>query len=54
MTHPLVMKANTDNKGKVARQLANKILIAAKVDYFSPGENYIGYQLIEALEEKNK
>jgi nucleolar protein 56 len=54
MTHPLVMKTHPDTKGKVARQLANKILIAAKVDYFSPDNNYIGYQLMEALEEKNK
>jgi nucleolar protein 56 len=34
MNHPLVSKVRKDDKGKAARALADKISIAAKVDYF--------------------
>lgn len=34
INHPLVQKAQRRNRGKVARALADKISIAAKVDYF--------------------
>ncbi|MBD3319407.1 hypothetical protein GF342_05880 [Candidatus Woesearchaeota archaeon] len=47
-THPLVKK--TKDKGRVAKLLADKIAIAAKVDYFS-GE-YIGEQLKKEVEEQ--
>ena len=50
ITHPLV--ANATNKGKAARTLANKILIAAKVDYFK-GE-FVGDKLKSQLEKQLK
>ncbi len=48
--HPLLQKASREYKGKVARALADKILLAAKIDYFK-GE-YIGGKLKKDLEEK--
>ncbi|MEM4397500.1 MAG: hypothetical protein QW757_02645 [Candidatus Woesearchaeota archaeon] len=48
--HSLLQKASKENKGKVARALADKILLAAKVDYFK-GE-FIGDKLKKDLEEK--
>lgn len=52
LSHPLVMAASIKDKGKTARKLANKILIAAKIDYFDKENNYAGYQLLEDLEKK--
>ncbi len=49
-THPMVMGASVKNKGKAARMLADKISIAAKVDYFK-GE-YMGDKLLKQLETK--
>jgi nucleolar protein 56 len=50
--HPLIMKAKRPMHGKIARTLADKICLAAKVDYFK-GE-FIGEKLRIDLEEKFK
>ena len=50
--HPLVAKVGKKDKGKAARALADKISIAAKVDYFK-GE-FIGDKLRNGLEERFK
>jgi len=49
-THPLVQKAFS--KGKTARALADKISVAAKVDYFK-GE-FIGDKLLQDLQKRFK
>ena len=48
--HPFVMKVKKEDRGKVARILADKVAIAAKVDYFKG--RFIGNKLREELEEK--
>ncbi|HLC49954.1 MAG TPA: NOP5/NOP56 family protein [Candidatus Nanoarchaeia archaeon] len=48
--HPLIAKASEKMHGKVARSLADKISIAAKIDYFK-GE-FIGDKLLKELEAK--
>jgi nucleolar protein 56 len=50
--HPFVISAPKESKGKAARMLADKILLAAKVDYFK-GE-FIGERLNKELKEKFK
>ena len=50
INHPLLAKAPAKEKGKVARALADKISIAAKVDFFK-GEP-IGEKLRKELEAK--
>jgi nucleolar protein 56 len=50
INHPLVAKAAKQDKGRVARALADKISIACKVDYFK-GEP-IGASLKAALEKR--
>lgn len=50
--HPLISKARKEDHGKVARLLADKISIAAKVDYFK-GE-YIGDKLREDIEKRTR
>lgn len=50
INHPIVTHATIKEKGKAARALADKISIAAKVDFFH-GEP-IGKELREKLEEK--
>ena len=47
--HPLINKTKRSDKGKMARRLADKISIAAKVDYFKG--KYIADQLIKELEK---
>ncbi len=37
--HPLVQKVPKDKRGKAARQLANKLSMAARIDYFSKENN---------------
>ncbi|MBI5065041.1 hypothetical protein HZA97_02285 [Candidatus Woesearchaeota archaeon] len=49
--HELVKKSR-DNKGKVAKLLADKISIAAKIDYFKG--KFIGDKLRKEVEEKSK
>lgn len=50
--HPLIMKVKREVKGKAARALADKIALAAKVDYFK-GE-FIGDKLRKEVEERFK
>ena len=50
--HSLIAKAPMKMHGRVARALADKISIAAKVDYFRG--KFIGDKLIKLLEEKFK
>ena len=50
--HSLIAKAPTKKHGKIARALADKISIAAKVDYFRG--RFIGDELRKSLEEKFK
>jgi len=50
--HPLVMNAPEQLKGKVARSIASKISIAAKIDFYS--KDYRGKQLKKDLDEKIK
>lgn len=52
INHPLITGVRLEDKGKVARALANKLSIAAKVDYFK-GE-FVGDALREGLEKKFK
>lgn len=51
--HPLVQKAKEKDKGKVARALADKISLSAKVDLFR-GEKNFGIKMRKQLEEKFK
>ena len=48
--HPLISQAPDRMHGKIARALADKISIAAKVDYFKG--KFIGDKLKKELEEK--
>ncbi len=50
--HAVVAKASKENKGKAARALADKISMAAKIDYFK-GE-FIGDKLKKELEGRFK
>ena len=52
VNHPLIAKAPDKMHGKIARALADKISIAAKVDYFQG--KFIGDKLKEELEKKLK
>ena len=51
--HPYVNDAKKLDRGKIARTLASKIIIAAKIDYFG-GDSHIGYQIKEDLEKSIK
>lgn len=50
ITHPLVANAKPKDKGRFARMLADKVSIAARIDYFK-GE-FRGDKLLEELEKK--
>lgn len=50
--HPLLAEAPAAEKGKRARSLADKILIAAKLDFFKG--KFLGNQLRDELERKFK
>jgi nucleolar protein 56 len=50
LQHPLLQKAKMADRGKVARALADKIAMAAKIDYFKG--QYIGDKLRADLEKK--
>ncbi|HII72111.1 TPA: C/D box methylation guide ribonucleoprotein complex aNOP56 subunit, partial [Candidatus Woesearchaeota archaeon] len=52
INHPLVTKAKKPDKGKVARTMADKISLAAKIDFFK-GE-FKGDDLRKELEERFK
>lgn len=49
-THPLVKHAKQKDKGKIARLIADKLAIAAKVDYFKG--DFIGEKLLKTIEEQ--
>jgi len=50
--HPLIHKAKKQDYGKIARMIAAKISIAAKVDYFKG--KFVGDKLRKELEDKLK
>jgi nucleolar protein 56 len=50
--HPLIAQAKKKDHGKVARLLADKIAIAAKVDFFKG--NYVGDKLKKDIERRIK
>lgn len=50
--HPLVQQAPQNLRGKIARILASKINVAAKIDYFS--KEYKGKELLEDLKKRIK
>ncbi|MEF8831998.1 MAG: ribosomal biogenesis protein [Candidatus Thermoplasmatota archaeon] len=50
LQHPYVHRAPESLRGKIARTFANKIAIAARIDYF--GGEYRGEKMREELEEK--
>jgi nucleolar protein 56 len=52
--HPLILQAKKSEHGKIARRLADKIAIAAKVDFFKG--KFVGDKLKEDIEKglKNK
>lgn len=52
LQHQLVQKAKRDDKGRAARQLADKLFLAVRMDYFK-GE-FIGDKLLKELEAKFK
>lgn len=52
LQHPYVHKAPYDKRGKIARAFANKIAIAARIDYFSNKDK--GDELRSELEDKIK
>ncbi|MFH0870139.1 MAG: NOP5/NOP56 family protein [archaeon] len=52
MQHPLVQKARREDKGRIARTLADKIFMAAKIDYFK-GE-FAADRLLKEVEVKLK
>jgi len=50
INHPLIINAKQSDRGKISRALADKISIAARLDYFK-GE-FLGDELLKELEEK--
>ena len=48
--HPLIQKAPKKHKGKVARALASKLSVAAKLDFYS--KKYMGKQLENELKKR--
>jgi nucleolar protein 56 len=51
-SHPLIQNAKDEQRGKIARVLASKLSIAAKLDFYS--KKYIGDKLKKELLEKIK
>ncbi|MBI1978572.1 MAG: C/D box methylation guide ribonucleoprotein complex aNOP56 subunit [Candidatus Aenigmarchaeota archaeon] len=50
--HPLIQNSPSDKQGKIARLLASKLSIAARIDYYS--KEYRGDQMKKELEAKVK
>jgi nucleolar protein 56 len=48
--HPILQRAKKEDRGKAARMLADKILLAAKVDFFKGKP--IGKSLRKELEDR--
>lgn len=51
--HPLVNSMKRSDRGRVARSLASKISLAAKIDYFGT-DDYRGFEMREELEKHFK
>lgn len=51
LQHPFMQKVGRGEKGRMARALASKIVIAAKVDYYGEGRD-VSDRLINELKEK--
>ena len=52
LQHQLMKKVSPKNHGKVARTLASKIAIAAKVDFYSKGKDLVWQAVNKELEER--
>ena len=52
LQHPIVQRSKKEDRGRAARMLADKIFIAARVDYFKG--KFIGDDLIKEVEVKFK
>jgi len=52
LSHGLMSKVKPGNRGKLARLLAGKIAITAKVDYYSQGKDIQWPALLKEIEEK--
>jgi len=50
--HPLIQNSPADKQGKIARLLASKLSIAARIDYYS--KEYVGDRMKKDLETKVK
>jgi nucleolar protein 56 len=50
--HPLIQNSPKDKQGKIARLLASKLVIAARIDYYS--KEYKGDKIKKELEDKIK
>ena len=50
INHPLIARAPREERGRVARLLADKLAIAAKVDYFKGA--FVGDQLLQQINAK--
>ena len=54
LIHEFMKKAKKSDRGKLARLLASKISISAKVDYYSNGKEKMWEKLIEEINKKLK
>lgn len=54
LQHTLVAAAPVRQKGKVARKLADKVSLAARMDYFGSQEEHAGFAMRDALEKEAK
>lgn len=54
LQHQLMRKVGPKDRGKVARSLASKIAIAAKVDFYSKGKDLVWQEINKELEERVK
>ena len=52
LSHNLMLKVKQSKRGKLARLLASKISLAAKVDYYSGGKQVVWKKLMEDLNKK--
>ena len=52
LQHQLMKKVNPKNRGKVARTLAAKIAIAAKVDFYSKGKDLVWQDINKGLDTR--
>jgi len=52
LSHELMHKINQKNRGKLARLLASKISIAAKVDFYSKGKDIVWKEMLNEINKK--